>query len=83
MIYVLPIIIGLLLGICLLKFKKTYFLSWLMLLVGVAWWCILSHINTHGSEGPGLLAWMYSLMTLSFTLVEVIKFIIKKLNLRS
>lgn len=76
MIYVLPIIIGLILGICLWKIKKTYFLSGLMILIGCVWWCVLPHINTHGSEGSGLLALMYSIMAISFTVVEVIKFII-------
>lgn len=82
MIYVLPVIIGLISGICLWKFRKTYFLSGLMLTGCVVWWCILSYINTHGSEGPGLLAWMYSLMALSFTGVEIIKFLARKLKER-
>ena len=83
MIFVLPVIIGLLFGVCLWKIKKTYFLSWILLFGGVVWWCILSRINTHGSEGPGLLAWMYSLFTLSFVVVEIIKFIVRKLKTRS
>ncbi|MBQ2932232.1 MAG: hypothetical protein IJE62_05260 [Clostridia bacterium] len=82
MIYVLPTIVGLLLGICLWKLKKTQILSELMILVGVVWWCILSRINTHGSEGPGLLALMYSLMTLAFVVVEIIKFAVRKLRVR-
>ncbi len=80
MIFVLPVILGLLFGICLWKIKKTYFLSWLMLFGGIIWWCVLSHINTHGSEGPGLLLCMYSLFALSFTAVEIIKFIVRKLK---
>lgn len=80
---ILPIIVGLLLGICLWKLKKAYFLSGFMLLVSVVWWCVLSHINTHGSEGPGLLLWMYSFTTLAFTVVEIIKFVVRKLKARS
>ncbi len=82
MIFVLPTLVGLLLGICLWRLKKTRVLSGLMLLVGVVWWCVLSHTNTHGSEGPGLLALMYSLMALAFTVVEVIKFIVRKTKAR-
>ncbi|MBE7022023.1 MAG: hypothetical protein E7414_02260 [Ruminococcaceae bacterium] len=83
MIFVLPVIIGLLLGICLWKMKRTYILSGLMLLVGVAWYCILAHINTHGSEGPGLLALMYSLMSLAFIVIEIVKFAVRTLKARS
>lgn len=82
MIYVLPTIIGLILGICLWKIKKTYFLSGVMFLVGVVWWGVLSCINTHGSEGPGILACMYSLVALSFTVVEVIKKLSKKQKMK-
>ncbi len=51
-----------------------------MLLVGVVWWFVLSHVNTHGSEGPGLLVRMYSLIVLAFTVVEIIKFIVRSLK---
>ena len=82
MIYVLPTIVGLLLGICLWKLKKTQILAGVMILVGIVWWCVLSHINTHGSEGPGLLNVMYSLMALAFTVVEIIKLAVRKLRVR-
>ncbi len=77
MIFVLPVVIGLILGICLWKIKKTYFLSGVMIIVAIIWWGILSQINTHGSEGPGLLAIMYSLITGAFVFIEVIKFIVR------
>ena len=82
-IFFLPIIIGLILGISLWKIKKTHVLSGLMIVVCVVWWCVLSQINTHGSEGPGLLALMYSLMSIAFVVVEVIKFIVRKIKTRS
>ena len=82
-IFILPTLIGLILGICLWKIKKTYILSGLMIVVGVIWWCVLSQINTHGSEGPGLLATMYSLITVAFTLVELVKVIVRKIKARS
>lgn len=77
-IYVLPVFLGFLLGICLWKLRKTYILSALLLFASMVWWCILPHINTHGSEGPGLLALMFSLMTISFTCIEIIKFTARK-----
>lgn len=82
-IFVLPTLIGFILGICLWKFKKSNILSGLMILVGVVWWSVLSQINTHGSEGPGLLALMYSLMSIAFIVVEVIKSIVRKIKTRS
>ena len=82
-IFILPTLIGLMLGICLWKIKKTYILSGLMIVVGVIWWCVLSQINTHGSEGPGLLATMYSLIAVAFTLVEIVKVIVRKIKVRS
>ena len=82
-IFILPTLIGLILGVCLWKIKKTYILSGLMIVVGVIWWCVLSQINTHGSEGPGLLATMYSLIAVAFTLVEIVKVIVRKIKVRS
>lgn len=77
-IYILPVIIGLLLGLSLWKLRKTYLLSALMLLLGIIFWCILLNINTHGSEGPGILVTMYSLVTLTFSFVEIIKLIFRR-----
>ena len=82
-IFILPTLIGLILGICLWKIKKTYILAGSIIVVGIVWWCILSQINTHGSEGPGLLTAMYSLITVAFTLVEIVKLIVRKIKVRS
>lgn len=77
-IYILPVIVGLLLGLSLWKLRKTYLLSAFMLLIGIIFWCILLNINTHGSEGPGILVTMYTLTALGFTFVEIIKLIIRR-----
>jgi len=79
-VYILPAIVGLFLGICLCKLNKTYYFSVFLLFVCVVWWWVLSHINTHGSEGPGILAMMYSVMTTFFVLTDIVKHIIKKLK---
>lgn len=81
-IFILPAVIGLILGICLWKVRKTYILSGVMLLGGVVWWIVLSQINTHGSEGPGLLALMYSLISVAFSVVEAIKLVVRKIKTR-
>ena len=72
MIFVLPVIVGILLGVILWK-RRTEAVSWVILLLDVILWCILTNINTHGSEAPGLLIWMFSLFAISFAVVEVIK----------
>ncbi len=77
-IYILPVIVGFLVGLCLWKLRKTYILSVLMILLDIVFWCILSNINTHGSEGPGILVTMYTLTALGFTFVEIIKLIIRR-----
>ena len=82
-IFILPTLIGIVLGICLWKIKKTYILSALMVVAGFIWWCVLSQINTHGSEGSGLLALMYSLISVAFVIVEAIKYIARRIKIRS
>lgn len=76
--YVLPIFCGLILGVVLWKFPKTYLLAGILLVVCVIWWCILSNINLHGSEGPGIIFCLYTHAVLTFSLVELIKFIVRK-----
>ncbi len=78
--YVLPILCGFVLGIGFWKFKKSYLLSGIMLVVSMIWWSVLSNINLHGSEGPGIIFWMYTHLVLAFSLVELIKFIVRKMN---
>lgn len=77
-IFILPVIVGLLLGLCLWKLKKTYIFSVLMILLDIVFWCILSNINTHGSEGAGILVTMYTLTTLAFSFIEIIKLVIRR-----
>lgn len=82
-IFILPTLIGIVLGICLWKIKKTYILSALMVVAGFIWWCMLAQINTHGSEGSGLLALMYSLISVAFVIIEAIKYIARRIKIRS
>lgn len=78
--YVLPIFCGLILGVVFWKFKKSFLLAGILIVACVIWWCILSNINLHGSEGPGIIFWMYCHFVLSFSLVELIKIIVRKLK---
>ena len=49
-----------------------------MILLDIVFWCILSNINTHGSEGAGILVTMYTLTTLAFSFIEIIKLVIRR-----
>ena len=77
--YVLPIFCGLILGVVLWKFKKTYLLDGVLLGVCVIWWRILSNINVHGSERPGIIFCLYTHAVLTFSVVELIKFLVGKI----
>ena len=78
MMYILPAVVGLLLGLCMWKVKKSYILSQIMLFVGVLWWSILPHVNNHGSEGAGILALMYSHLAIFFAVTDGLKHMIRK-----
>lgn len=77
-IFVLPFLVGLSLGIILWKCKKTYLLSGGMLVLCLLLWCVISNVNTHGSELFGLIMWMFFCFSFGFLLVEIIKFAGKK-----
>ena len=75
---IFPILCGLVSGIILWKLKKTYLLAGVMLSACAVWRCVLSNINLHGNEGPGLIWWMFTQAVLSFLAVELIKILIRK-----
>ena len=68
--YGFPALCGLILSGSLWKLKKSYIVAIAMIVIAVIWYFVLSNINTHGSEGPGLLLLLYS----SFTFVPLISF---------
>ncbi len=80
--YILPILVGFIFGMIFWKFKKSYFLIGVMIAICVIWWTILSNINLHGSEGPGLVFCMYSNLISGFSVVEIVKFLVRKIKSR-
>lgn len=80
--YILPILVGLIFGIVFWRFKKSYFLTGVLIAVCVIWWIILSNINFHGSEGPGLIFYLYFNLISGFSVVELFKFIVRKIKSR-
>ncbi len=81
--YALPIMCGLILGMIFWKFKKSYLLTGILLGVSLIWWHILSNINLHGSEGPGIIFCLYAHLVITFSVVELIKFILRRIKSRS
>lgn len=82
-IFIMPLVLGALLGLALIKIKKTYIFSVALLTMCVVLWCIIPNINTHGNEGFGIMLWMYSLFTAAFSAFEAIKIVIRKRKERS
>lgn len=77
---VMPFLIGALAGLLMLKFKKSYFVTLGVVLLSIIAWIVVSNINTHGSEGPGLRCVQISFLALGMVAVEVCKFIYHKLK---
>ena len=82
-VYILPVLCGLAIGVAFWKFKKSYLLTGMLLASCIIWWCIISNVNIHGSEGPGMIFWMYTHLVLSFSFVNLIKFVVREIKSRS
>ena len=81
--YALPILCGIILGMIFWKFKKSYLLTGVLLGGSLIWWYILSNISLHGNEGPGIIFCLYAHLVLTFSVVELIKFIVRRIKSRS
>ncbi len=73
--YALPILCGLIAGIILWKTKKSHLILAALYVIYIVALCVISNINLHGNEGPGILLGMYFNFVLAFSAVEVIKFL--------
>lgn len=76
-IFILPVLTGIITGICFLCSKKTYLGATVLIAISLLYLLIINNINTHGSEGPILIWAMYSCVTAGFIFVEIIKFIFR------
>lgn len=77
-LYIFPVLVGLAFGILNWKRKRTYLYTIGMLVLCGVMWCVMPHIHTHGSELPGLILWMYSFLSFTVSVVELIKWIVPK-----
>ncbi|MBE7020578.1 MAG: hypothetical protein E7411_03985 [Ruminococcaceae bacterium] len=78
-IFILPVFTGIMIGISFWFFKKTYIISLSMIFISALSWLIVSNINTHGSEGGGLLSAMLGCITTGIVFIELIKLIVRLL----
>lgn len=79
MYFVLPFLIGIMLRVLLLKWKKGYLLSGVMLLLSIITWLWANHLVGHGTDGT-LLLWpvMAAELTAGSLLTGGISLLIKK-----
>lgn len=80
-IFVIPAVVGLIIQIACLKSKKASKILMITVLVmaAAAWACALL-INTHGNEGIGILAIMFSLIAAGSAAAFAVIGIIRKLK---
>ena len=80
-VFVIPAVVGLIIQIACLKSKKASKILMITVLVmaAAAWACALL-INTHGNEGLGILAIMFSLIAAGSAVAFAVIGIIRKLK---
>ena len=69
MYFVLPFLIGIIIRLMLLKWKKGYLLSGVFILISIIAWLWTSHLVNHGTDGT-LLLW--AVMAAEFTVGSLI-----------
>lgn len=77
---IIPFVLGVIVSLFMLKFKKSHFIILGVIALSVVAWIVVSNINTHGSEGPALRCLQLSCSASGMALVETIKFICYKLK---
>lgn len=78
MLYALPALMGIVLRLIFIKWKRGYVITGVTALLTAALWLRAELINTHGSEGPAILALMAGMMTAGALLVGAIAYVVKK-----
>ena len=82
-IFVLPLLIGMLIRLVFVKWKKGYILSGVFALITVVVWIWTKNLVNHGVDGTVmLLAWMSTELTGGSLIVGVISLLIKKIKCR-
>ncbi len=78
LIFVLPFIIGFAIRLIFRKFDKFCFITIAMAIVSAITYIVVSNINTHGNEGPIIIAIQSILVAAGLAVAEIINRLIKK-----
>ncbi len=78
LIFVLPFIIGFVIRLIFHKFDKFYFITIAMAILTAISYIVISNINTHGNEGPIIIAFQLILVTAGLAVAGITNRLIKK-----
>ena len=80
-VFVLPFLIGAIIRLMFLKWKRGYILSGVFAIISVIVWLWTKHLANHGVDGTVMLfAWMSTILTGGSLIVGAISLLIKKKN---
>ena len=80
-VFVLPLLIGIIIRLIFLKWKRGYIISGVFALLSVIVWLWTKHLVDHGTEGTVMLwAWMTAILTVGSLFVGGISLLIKKIS---
>ena len=82
-VWILPLLIGVLIRLVFIKWKKGYILSGVFALITVVVWFWTKNLVSHGVDGTVMLfAWMSTILTGGSLIVGAISLLIKKIKLQ-
>ena len=80
-IWILPLLIGMIMRLLVIKLKKGYIISCGFALISIAVWIWTKHLVNHGVDGTVMLvAWMTTILTVASLITGGISLLIKKLK---
>ena len=80
-IWIMPLLIGILIRLVFIRWKKGYIISCIFALISITVWIWTKHLVNHGVDGTVmLLAWMTTILTVASLITGGISLLIKKLK---
>ena len=80
-IWILPLLIGMLIRLVFVKWKKGYMLSGVFALISIVVWLRTKNLVNHGVDGTVMLwAWMSTVLTVGSLMVGIISLLVKKIK---
>ena len=78
MVYILPVIIGIVVRVTVRKIRKPFVVTIGLILLAALMWMIAVVVPNHGSEGSGIMAMMATCLALGALITEVLTSISRK-----